>query len=339
MSNKKTSNLFAARLITLAVVGSTASAQAQPDAGTLLNEHKLIQTVPPKGKVVIPQQAEPVSEKADTTPIDVKSVRVAGSAAFPAETLETLVGDVIGSQGTTLRQLQIAAARITAHYRRAGYTLARAYLPQQTMQDGVVTIEVFEGKLEQVKIDNASHLSNEAIESRLSGVRAGDIFNKSSSERALLLLSDTPGAGAVNSRFAPGNRRGESVLVTRLEGAPLIVGRIEADNHGGLYTGRNRLGISADLNSALGLGEQLSGKVLASDAELYNARLAAQLPVGHDGLTLGAAVSYNTYALGNTFRALDAVGHSSTAELNLRYPWVRSVDSTFMRRQVTSTAS
>jgi hemolysin activation/secretion protein len=55
--------------------------------------------------------------------------------------------------------------------------------------------------------------------------------------------------------------------------------------------------VSADLNSVLGLGERFSGKVLASDAELYNARLA-RLPVGRDGLTLGAAVSHNTWRAG-----------------------------------------
>lgn len=306
-------------------IGSSVSAQMQPNAGSLLNEQKPISIAPQKGQATFPLQIETTIDDAGTARIEVKSVRVSGTTVFPRKDLEALVADFVGDR-SSLRQLQIAAARITAHYRRAGYTLARAYLPQQKMQDGVVTIEVLEGKLENIKIDNASRLSNEAVESRLSGVKAGDVFNKSSSERALLLLSDTPGAGVVDSRFAPGSQRGESVLVTRLEGAPLIGGRIEADNHGGLYTGRNRLGVSADLNSALGLGERFSGKVLASDAELYNARLAAQLPVSHDGLTLGAAVSYNTYALGNTFRALDAVGHSSTAELNLRYPWVRSVD-------------
>lgn len=307
------------------LVGGIANARDMPDSGSLLQEQKPAQTFPPKGNVVLPDYAEHVSPSSDTSPIDVRKVYVSGATAFPKENLELLVAD-LPAESRTLRQLQIAAARITAHYRRAGYTLARAYLPQQKMQDGVVTIEVLEGKLEGVKIDNASRLSNEAVGSRLSGVKAGDVFNKSSSERALLLLSDTPGAGVVDSRFAPGSQRGESVLVTRLEGAPVLVGRIEADNHGGLYTGRNRLGVSADLNSLLGLGERFSGKVLASDAELYNARLAAQVPVGYDGLTLGAAVSHNTYALGSTFKALDAVGRSSTAELNLRYPWVRSVD-------------
>lgn len=323
MFNKEIANSVAF-LLALSATGF-ASAQAQPNAGSLLNEQKPVQAVPPKGKAVLPQLAEPASTSTDTTPIEVKRLRVTGSTVFSAEVLETLVADVAGQQ-RSLRELQIAAARITAHYRRAGYTLARAYLPQQKMQDGVVTIEVLEGKLEKVQIDNASRLSDAVVQARLSGVKTGEAFNKSATDRALLLLSDTPGAGAVDSRFASGSQRGESVLVTKLDGAPLVSGRVEADNHGGLYTGRNRLGASADLNSALGYGERFSGKLLASDGELYNGRLAALVPLGNDGLTLGAAASYNTYALGNTFSALDAVGHSTTAELNVRYPWVRSVD-------------
>ena len=67
-----------------------------------------------------------------------------------------------------------------------------------------------------------------------------------------------------------------------------------------------------------------SGQVTVTGALVW---LAAQALAGFAILlTLGAAVSHNTYALGNTFKALDAVGRSSTAELNLRYPWVRSVD-------------
>lgn len=323
MFNKEMANSVTI-LIALSATG-IANAQTQPNAGSLLNEQRPVQAVPPKGKVVLPQLAEPASRSTDTTPIEVKRLRVTGSTVFSAEVLEALIADVAGQQ-RSLRELQIAAAKITAHYRRAGYTLARAYLPQQKMQEGVVTIEVLEGKLEKAQIDNASRLSDTVVQARLSGVKTGEAFNKSATDRALLLLSDTPGAGAVDSRFAPGSQRGESVLVTKLGGAPLVSGRVEGDNHGGLYTGRNRLGASADLNSALGYGERFSGKLLASDGELYNGRLAALVPLGNDGLTLGAAASYNTYALGNTFSALDAVGHSTTAELNVRYPWVRSVD-------------
>ena len=140
------------------------------------------------------------------------------------------------------------------------------------------------------------------------------------------MLSDTPGVGPVDSRLAPGSKRGESVLVTKLAEAPLFAGRIDADNHGGLYTGRYRLGVSGDLNSPLGYGERFSARIQGSDDELLNGRLAALLPVGIDGVTLGASVAHTTYSLGDSFESLDAVGRSTTAELNVRYPWVRSTN-------------
>jgi hemolysin activation/secretion protein len=156
MFDKETIYSFAI-LIGLSATG-IAVAQTPPDAGSLLREQKPVQVEPPKGKATLPQVTEPASPSADATPIEVKSLRVTGSTVFAAETLEALVANVAG-QRRTLRELQIAAARITAHYRRAGYTLARAYLPQQKMQDGVVTIEVLEGRLEKVQTENASRLS------------------------------------------------------------------------------------------------------------------------------------------------------------------------------------
>ena len=80
------------------------------------------------------------------------------------------------------------------------------------------------------------------------------------------------------------------------------------------------------MNSPLGYGERFSARIQGSDDELLNGRLAALLPVGIDGVTLGASVAHTTYSLGDSFESLDAVGRSTTAELNVRYPWVRSTN-------------
>lgn len=304
---------------------SIGCAQTPPSAGALSHEQAPNPVLPSKGTATLPQAAELLGLSGDTTPIEVKRLRVTGSTLLPTEVLEALVGDV-ASGAHTLRDLQLAARRITNHYREAGYTLARAYLPQQKMQDGVVTIDVLEGKLEKVQIDNASRLSDETVEERLARLEAGSLFQSSTADRALLLLSDTPGVGSVDSRLAPGSNRGESVLVTKLAEAPLFAGRIDADNHGGLYTGRNRLAASGDLNSPLGYGEKFSARLQGSDGDLVNGWLTAQVPLGTDGLTLGASVTHNTYALGNIYKVLDAVGRSTTAGLNVNYPWVRSTD-------------
>lgn len=327
MADKK--SIHRAVLLTCAIangVCGVAYAQTPPNAGSLLHEQAPVQVLPPKGTATLPQAVEPNGLSADPTPIEVKRLRVTGSTAYSAEVLEALVADMAGTTHT-LRELQLAAARVTVFYRKAGYSLARAYLPQQKMQDGIVIIDVLEGKLEKVQIDNGSRLSDEVVKDRLDRVEAGAVFQSSTADRALLLLSDTPGVGPVDSRLAPGRNRGESVLVTKLAEAPLFTGRLDGDNHGGLYTGRNRLALSGDLNSPLGHGEKFSARIQGSDGKLLNGRLAAQVPLGSNGLTVGGAVAHTTYSLGDAFASLDAVGYSTTAELNLRYPWLRSVNA------------
>jgi hypothetical protein len=127
------------------------------------------------------------------------------------------------------------------------------------MQDGVVTIEVLEGKLEGVRIDNASRLSTEAVQSRLSSVKAGDVFNKSSSERALLLLSDTPGAGG-GFAFCSGHSAGRKCAGDPPGGAPLIAGRVEADNHGGLWHGSQQAWCVRRSQQCAGFGRAFFGQ-------------------------------------------------------------------------------
>src|SRR5690606_16699070 len=48
----------------------------------------------------------------------------------------------------TLAELDQAAASITAYYRNHGYTVARAFIPAQRIVDGLVTIQIIEGRLE-----------------------------------------------------------------------------------------------------------------------------------------------------------------------------------------------
>ena len=46
----------------------------------------------------------------------------------------------------TLTELRGMAARISDYYHRNGYFVARAYLPEQEIKDGAVTIAVLEGR-------------------------------------------------------------------------------------------------------------------------------------------------------------------------------------------------
>lgn len=294
-----------------------------PDAGSIKRDNVPATAPPPKPDANLPQAAEPSAVSQDTTPIDVKKITVDGATVFTNESLQALVAEY--ATGThTLGDLQKAAAKITAYYRKNGYFLARAYLPKQSLEDGVVTISVLEGNLGELKVENTSRLSDAKLNAYLSKINAGQPLQKKQVDRALLLLSDTPGVGGLDSRVEAGANVGETNLVVTAKEAALFSGRIEADNHGSLYSGRYRVGGSINANSPFGYGEQFSARIMVSDEDLIFGRLGAQVPVGADGLTLNGGYSRTQYSLGDSFDPLDARGNSDTIDASLRYPFIRS---------------
>jgi len=344
-------------LLVLATWSSTALAQTAPDAGQVLRETAPTPSLAPSADVPPPatgvQPVEPAPGAAPTSAqaepaIAIKSVRITGSTVFTETQLLALVPELAGSS-QTLSQLQQVAGRISRHYRAAGFLVARAYLPQQKLEDGALTIAVLEGQLAGVKVSNSSRLMSEKVEAFLAQIPRDTPPQSDSVNRAVLLLGDVPGVGAVNARLAAGEQVGQTVLNVDAGAAPLAQGRLEADNFGGLYTGRYRLGGSLNLNSALGWGERFSARLLASDGNLVSGRLAAQLPLGSNGLSARAALGRTTYELGDVFKELDAGGRSDTAELSLRYPLLRSttanlsvqlgVETRDLRDQVRSTGT
>ena len=255
----------------------------------------------------------------------VKGVNFIGVSRFsPDALLEVVKDSALGER--TLRELEAAANLISTYYRRAGFFLARAYIPQQGIQDGVVTIAVSEGKLADIKVENTTRMPNARIEAYLSDVKPGEPVNRVPTDRAIFLLQDLPGIAQADSRFSPGKEAGTTTLVVNTKPSPLLTGRVEADNYGSQFTGRYRLTASGELNSPLGFGERISARLMHSDKDLNSGRLAAQVPIGSDGLTLSGSVSHTQYALGDSFANLDAVGQSTSGEVNLRYPIIRSAN-------------
>jgi hemolysin activation/secretion protein len=310
----------------LAALGA-AYAQQRPDAGSTLRETQ--QPVPAPAKPAAPVPRIEVPERpALTAPaaarFQVKSIRVTGSSVFAAARLEELVREFAGRE-LGLAELQEAAARITRFYRENGYPVARAYLPAQDVRDGTVEIAVLEGRYGRFELQNRSRVNDEVVRRHLGSLQPGGVIEGKSLERGLLLLSDLPGVRAPDAALRPGANTGESDLALALEAAPLASGSAELDNYGNRFTGAWRASGSVALASPTGYGDQLSARLTTAGRGLTSTRVAYQLPVGGDGLRLGAAYSNTDYRIGKDFSALDASGDARVTTLNATYPFVRSL--------------
>lgn len=309
---------------------STLAAPVLPDAGTVLQEVPRVQPQPEPAKD--PAFFNPVDDgqsySNDPTPILVREVQIQGNTVFASDTLKALVAG-LENQTSTLSDLQRATAQITQYYRQHGYFLARAYLPRQQLTDGRLTIQVLEGNLGQVLLNNQSRVNDQTLRRFTSQIPSNQPLQETTANRALLLVSDLPGIAGVQASLQAGQHTGQTELaLTTLVGKP-VQGRIGLDNYGSSYTGQYRLSGYLEANSLLGYGEQLSAQVMGSNQHLISGGITVQLPVNGQGLMLGAAISRTEYELGKQFAILDARGKSDNYNLSLNYPVIRRQDTNF----------
>ncbi|WP_242702482.1 MULTISPECIES: ShlB/FhaC/HecB family hemolysin secretion/activation protein [Achromobacter] len=275
--------------------------------------------------VELPAQQRPAIEsdvEDSGLSVVVKQFRVEGNHAIDEAVLMALLADLTGAE-LTLAGLRAAADRITAYYNDKGYVLARAYLPPQDVDAGIIRIAVLEGSYGEISLENRSRVRNAVLEQPLATLRPGEAVQARELEHALLLLSDLPGV-TVKGTLRPGAQVGTTCLLVDADPGPLVFGSVDADNFGGYYTGEYRLSGSVGVNSPLGLGDQLNLRLLSSDRaqRYYNA--AYQLPLGPWSTHLGVGMSRMNYELGKDFELLEAHGRADVSTVFIQQPLVRS---------------
>lgn len=255
--------------------------------------------------------------------LSVKGFAFSGNQVIATNELLSLMED-LKNRDVSLGELQAGAHRVTELYHRRGYPLARAYLPAQDVEGGVIQIAVLEGRFGQIQVDNRSRLGSSAL-APLAELKAGDIVQADGLERSLLLFNDTPGV-EVKSTLKPGATVGTTDLQVDVQPGALVSGSIDADNYGNRFTGEYRFGGSLYLNSPLGLGDRLSLRGLNSDEDQHYTRAAYQLPVGPWSTQVGVAYSDMDYQLVKDFSDLNAHGNARITSLFAIQPLIRSRD-------------
>ncbi len=267
-------------------------------------------------------RAAPAAPEAPGIRLKVRGFRIDGNQVFDPAQLLPLLADLNGSE-QDLAGLRAAADRITAYYHEHGYLLARAFLPQQDIEDGMVRLEVVEGRYGQIALQNGSRVFDGVLRQPLSRLKSGAAVHGGELESRLLLLNDMPGIG-IRGTLQAGSEPGTTDLLVEAEPGPLAGGSVEADNYGGFYTGEYRLGGSVYLNNPLRLGDQLNLRVLGSDKRQRYYRAGYQLPVGPWSTRVGVSYSEMGYHLGKDFSVLEAHGRAGIRSVFVAQPLLRS---------------
>ena len=315
-----------ALLCTIALTGSGAvrAAPPPPDAGTVLRQieqEQQHQALPPKSAPLFLPPPPMVSMGGAT--VNVAAFRFTGNTLLSTQRLTQSVSAFVG-RPLDFAALQNAAIAVANAYRRAGWVV-RAYLPEQDVTGGTVTIQIIEATLGKTHIvGDTKRISRDRLRNMVeASQKHGRPMNADALDRALLLIDGLPGLQATGS-LTEGEDQSQTDLMLAVKDTAQITGNVTADNAGARFTGAARIMVDASLNSPFGLGDRVDAVLLHSRGSDYQ-RADYSIPVGSRGWRVGINGSHLSYDLvAAAFAPLDAHGTSTTVGLEANYPLLRS---------------
>jgi hemolysin activation/secretion protein len=321
-ATKPTASLLLTGML-LALPGLAAAAPTAPDAGSLLQQAEPLKApAPAKSETGLEHHQEQAGAAESSVAFEVRKIQISGNTLFDTATLHALVADAEGKT-LDLAQLQALAKRITDYYHAHGYSLSRAILPAQTIQSGMVRIEVLEAQFGKLNYDNHSRLDDGLLAATFSPLQSGKIIGDRDIERALLLLSDTPGVKPT-ATLKPGGKVGTADMDVNVQTTGMYSGQVVLDNYGNAYTGRGRLGANLGVAEPFRHGDALSISVLTTGSDMNYGRLAYDTLLNGSGTRLGVSYSALDYSLGGSLADLQSHGTANVGSISARQPFIRS---------------
>lgn len=255
----------------------------------------------------------------------VRKIQVTGNSLVSSDELAPLL-DVGDGDDMTLGILTLFANEVAAAYAAKGYFLARAFIPAQRFRDGVVTLQVLEGKLGNIDVKgNKSNPADQFVD-RMVSLRDGEVLNESSLESVLLDLNSLLGI-QVRSVLQAGELPGTTDLVLQVtETRPYKVS-LDIDNFGSRFTGKLRYGATATVGNLFKLGDQFSTRIVESNQGQDYFQPSFLLPITDRGTTLKFSFTHSEHALGKNLASLRSGGSSQIWAVEAKHPLQRSRNS------------
>lgn len=316
---------FSYILFSNSVLAQTRSAPT--DAGSLQQQ---LEFERPK-KITLPRDpiawsgANVSPDSDDQTRVQVNEFKFKGNTLISNEALnEILHADK--NRLLNFKQLQLAVEKVIKGYKDAGW-VAFAYLPEQEISSGHVSIEIVEVIMGELFINNNSkqHINDYLIRKTFSKNQAkGDFLKLNNLDRAILLLTDLPGVQIRGSLGELSLKNNSRDVILELFDSPSQTSDVSLDNSGGRSTGSERVIANLSFNNLSGHFDSFGLIAMRSEGINY-LRSEVNIPISNNGLRIGAYKSLLNYrVVSPEFWNTNSMGVAKVQGINFSYPILRS---------------
>ena len=290
-----------------------------------------------KAKETTKKEKKPITQKAKISEYKTKGVYVEKFEVEPSEILTPDEIDAITMDyeqtNVTVEKLNEMIDRINEFYLDKGYVTARAYLPEQTIENNIIKIGLLEGKVGDIAIEGNRWTKSSHIKNRLD-MNEGEIFNIQKLEENMLIYNRYNDGITLKGDLRAGKKEGTTdVTIKAEEKAPYHLIAV-ADNSGRKTIGKNRAGLIAAHDSLFGYRDKLTAGVYANRYSTtpfvdYN------IPVNKYDGRIGASFSHNEAEIGHgAYKDFNIESRSQNYSLYYTHPLIRE-----LHRELNSTTS
>ncbi|MCC5627382.1 ShlB/FhaC/HecB family hemolysin secretion/activation protein [Nostoc sphaeroides CHAB 2801] len=303
----------------------------QPPSPSPVPSPETPQPLPPPAELFPPSAPNPTPEEPlpgnFPQTIVVERFEVVGSTVFSPEELALATAEFT-KRPISLTQVYQARSKITDLYVQNGYITSGAYIPPQTIQSGVVKIQVVEGKLEDIQVTGTRRLNPNYVRSRLA-IATSAPLNRQRLLEALQVLQLNPLIQNVSAELSAGSRSGTSLLEVNISEAKTFSSPIVLDNGRSPSVGSFRRGLRLNEANLLGFGDNLSlGYTNTDGSNSFDASYTLPLNPRNGTLTLNYGTT-SSNVIEPAFKFLDIESASRYYELTFRQPIVQTPTQEF----------
>ena len=313
-----------AAALVLSLVALSAAAQTQvPSTVAPGRDRPIPEAAPPSTfdfTIEAPRRS-PVPRAVEELAFEIKDIRVVGATVYTPIDLRPLVQPLIGTPGH-LSDIVGVAEKIEAKYRADGYILSRAFVPPQSVSDGVFQISVVEGYVDAIAIDGGDDDTRDRVRNILAPVTLSRPLQFKVIESALLRANELPGTGVSGLLRPSATQPGASDLAVTISSQPIST-LLSYDDRNTKLTDRRTIEADVAVRSPLNDGGQI--QLMYSQAPRINERHTVSAkylrPVGTEGITVsfGWLKSYSEPMFG-TATGLQLVTNSLAVGPRATYP-------------------
>lgn len=268
---------------------------------------------------------EAAEKQSGSARIAIRSIVTDPSEILSDEELREIT-DFPEGQLQTLDDLFGIVDQINALYRSKGFITAKALLPPQKVEAGVVRIRLVEGRVGDVVVEGNDHTKDSFFIRRIS-LENGDLVRLDILKKDLVHFNAVNDVG-LRATIRPGKNPGDTDLVLKAMEPRNYEVSLLSDNAGSKSVGDERIGLRLVNYSLLGYRDPvtLSG-YLSEGARTLSAGYS--FPLNSLGTRLSAGYGLNQVDIkSGPFADLDVGGDSYSYNVNINHPLIFSPAST-----------